>query len=630
MTTAIEPDGLSTVSRAVDAADPTVLRMTLLQLEADSRLEGMNLHERSVRGGAMSILKLDEADERYVRDVATRALISGTVSSAARAPAYDLDKLIDLAGDAPGSESTRRLTRAELADFADAPAWNTRPNAEDMADHSVAVIGAGISGLSAASRLHALGFPVTVIDRQKGPGGTWRWNDYPGARVDVPTTVYQFFDEDHQWTRPFARQTEILEYLGSFAERRTSAVAARYGCEVEAARWDATEQKWVITLRYASGGRSQLKARYVVSAAGLFNRARLPDIPGIDRFGGPILHTTGWDGSVDFRGKRVGLIGTGSSGAQLLPMIARHAAEVVVFQRTPNWVMPVSGYDTEYAPEAKWLASHLPGYARWTRHAALRLDRQIEPLQELDPVWIAGGGRINRRNDALADYLTRQVHRHFAGRDDLVRKSLPAYAPTSRRLVVDNGWYETLMQPQVSLVTDPIARIGRNAVRTACGNFAIDVLIVASGFAVEDYLSPVAYRGRDGATTAQSWSSDGARAYLGMTMPGFPNLFMFYGPNGQPRSGGFHAWAGRWADYTVNLIMRSVEAGARSVEVRQSAFDAYNRGMDLAMNDLIWGRDEAGSYYLNRHGRSAVNMPWRAADYFAMIEKPDLDAYDLR
>lgn len=617
--------------RAVAAADAAVLRMALIDETGDPSLIAMKIVRKPVRGGSMEVTTLGSTDDAVVRARALDYLAECPPVIPIDPPLMP-ESLLALAGDERLTPAGRRLAVEELDSAADGRAvrWRGRPNDAVLADATVAVVGAGISGLSAALRLRELGLPVVVLEKRDEVGGTWLWNDYPGARVDVTTHVYQFKAQaPHAWRRALATQPEILASLKELVDRHELRRDIRFGTELLEARWDEPVAKWELTVR-GGGGEHRISVRFLISATGLFTTARLPAIPGIERFAGPTMHTTAWDGSVNLSGKRVGLIGTGSSGAQLLPHLVRTAGSLTVFQRTPNWVMPLPSFDAEHPPEQAWLTARLPSYLKWLRHAALVLDRQIEPLQEYDPAWRAGGGAVNRRNDALRAYLDRHVRERFAGRPELIAASLPSYPPAARRMVVDNGWYDALLSPHVSLVTDPIVRVDGSEVVSAAGRHRLDALVLGSGFDVERYLFPVSYRGVGGQSPADLWEADGARAYLGLTMPGFPNLFVFYGPNGQPRSGGFHAWADMWSRYAALLIVETLERGATTAEVRRTAFDDYNQRLDEAMATLVWGADGAGSYYLNRHGRSAVNMPWRADNYFEMIERPNMTEYDIR
>ena len=362
----------------------------------------------------------------------------------------------------------------------------------------------------------------------------------------------------------------------------------------------------------------------------MFSTPNLPDIAGIDSFAGKMFHTTAWDHDFEIADKRVALIGTGSSGAQLMPHLANQAASLTVFQRTPNWIVPIEGYHAPITPEQAWLMKHLPYYWNWFCYAMTMLDRHVEKMQAFDGQWQAAGGVVNERNDKFREFLLGNLTARLGQRPDLLEKCRPSYPPAARRLVVDNGWFDALLRPNVELVTEPILQVGADAITTRDGESrAFDLIVLGSGFQTSRYLWPVRYRGRGGITPDDLWAKDGARAYLGMTMPGFPNFFMFYGPNGQARSGSFHGWAEIWARYAILVVVGMIERGAEAAEVRQDVFLDYNTRLDAAMTPLIWGGGGAGSYYLNEQGRRGVNMPWTAAEYYSWVMEPCLEDFDL-
>jgi 4-hydroxyacetophenone monooxygenase len=251
-----------------------------------------------------------------------------------------------------------------------------------------------------------------------------------------------------------------------------------------------------------------------------------------------------------------------------------------------------------------------------------------EGLHNYDREWQKAGGLVSRRNDAMRANYKRHIEAKLGHDPALVEKLTPDFPPFAKRPVVDNGWFDTLVRDNVDLVTDPIERITPKGVRTQDGQEReFDLLLLCAGFKVERYLWPVRYEGRGGVTLEEAWSRDGARGYLGITVPDFPNLFIVYGPNAQPRAGGLIKWLEIWSAYALRSIVKLVEGGHRSMAVRRDVFEHYNARMDKALEDCIWSA--AGSYYLNEHGRQNVNMPWKPAQYYEWVRDPDLDDYDL-
>jgi 4-hydroxyacetophenone monooxygenase len=374
-----------------------------------------------------------------------------------------------------------------------------------------------------------------------------------------------------------------------------------------------------------------IRANFVISASGLFSTPKLPDLPGIENFRGAVRHTTDWRDSDELAGRHVAQIGNGASGAQLMPYIARHAAHVTVFQRTANWVLPMEGYRDRVPSEMHWLFDNLPLYWNWFSYAMHFLNMQLEGLQEVDPEWQKTGGVINSRNDTLRDNVTQFIRERLASRPDLIEKVIPKYPPMARRPTVDNGWYDALLRDNVELVTDPIDHVTQDAIVTKNGrSYACDLIVCAAGFATTRYLWPATYTGRDGATLDRLWGKDGPRAHLGMTMPGFPNFFMFYGPSSQGRAGSFYSMTELWTRYALKAIVHVIESDARIIEVTEAAYEISNENLDRQNKKILWETYGKGFYYLTDKGRSVTNSPFSVADIFSMLYEPDYSQYTMR
>jgi 4-hydroxyacetophenone monooxygenase len=372
-------------------------------------------------------------------------------------------------------------------------------------------------------------------------------------------------------------------------------------------------------------------ANVIISASGLFSTPNLPDIPGIASFEGTLFHTATWDSTASLAGQQVALIGTGSSGAQVMPKLAATAKTLSVFQRTPNWYSAMEGYGQPITMEFKFLLDRIPYYWNWYGYSRLVAALLVQDLQIHDRRWQKQGGAISSGNDKLREVLTNYLRQKLDNDPELIRKCTPSYAPLARRLVVDSGWFEALKRPNVELVVDGIERITPDGILTRDGTTrTFGVIVLGAGFRVSEYLWPVEYVGCSGRTPQTLWERDGARAYLGMTLPGFPNLFIFYGPNGQPRAGSFHSWAEVWTRYAASAIVAMLETNHRVIECRKEAFDKYNEKMDAEMSQMIWEQEGKSGYYVNAYGRSGVNMPWRTEQYHGATIVPDLTAFELR
>lgn len=614
--------------RALATANLNALRMALYQATGDPELAAMKVVPVPYWSGAYEMIELAPEHGDAVREAAIAFLRSGAES---RCPEPGEDHLRALMAMALGEEPSDYIFhwgREELNfdPFPRGVEWTHEPPADVKAGFHAIIIGAGVSGLVTAIQLDRLGLPYTIIERNPEVGGTWWTNDYPDARVDVPIHHYQLtVVKNYPWKHWFATQPELLDYIRHIADAYDLRRNIRFETELTDARWNEQAKRWEVALRGKDGREESLSGNVVISAAGLFNAPNMPDIEGIESFRGRIFHTTGWDHGYDHRGKRVGLIGVGCTGAQLMPRIAQEAGKLTVFQRSPQWVSKLDGYRDPVPADFQWLMDNVPHYANWHCFSVFHTICAVDgAIQHVDPEWQRQGGRISRRNDLLRANLEEQLAHHFPDDPELVRKLTPDWPPFAKRLVVDNGWFDALKRPNVDLVTEPIDRVTPDGILTRDGvEHALDLIVNAGGFKPERFLWPVRYQGRGGVTLEQAWQGEGAKAFLGVTMPHFPNLFMIYGPNTNPLSGGLFAWLEIWSRYAVKAIVGMIERGHRSIECRGDVFEAYNAQLDQADRGLLWGKRDIASYYFNEQGRQAINTSLRPSQVYAQVREPD-------
>ncbi len=624
------------VRRALDLADPNALRLTLYHLTGDPALAAMQTNVTPLWAGALFGYTLAPEHHAGIRDRAYDWLMAHW-GEAADPALYELARIretMELFGHGKLSEAEFRFG-AEEAAFADFPRevrWTHRPATEKLAQLKVLIVGAGISGIAAGVHLQQLGIPYTIIERQDDVGGTWNFNNYPEARVDSSSLIYQYkFEKRYKWSEFFASGPETKRYLQHITQKFGVEDSIVFNTHVIAADWDEPGASWIVTVQTRGQDARTIRANFVISASGLFSTPKLPDLPGIENFRGAVRHTTDWRDSDELAGRHVAQIGNGASGAQLMPYIARHAAHVTVFQRTANWVLPMEGYRDRVPSEMHWLFDNLPLYWNWFSYAMHFLNMQLEGLQEVDPEWQKTGGVINSRNDTLRDNVTQFIRERLASRPDLIEKVIPKYPPMARRPTVDNGWYDALLRDNVELVTDPIDHVTQDAIVTKNGrSYACDLIVCAAGFATTRYLWPATYTGRDGATLDRLWGKDGPRAHLGMTMPGFPNFFMFYGPSSQGRAGSFYSMTELWTRYALKAIVHVIESDARIIEVTEAAYEISNENLDRQNKKILWETYGKGFYYLTDKGRSVTNSPFSVADIFSMLYEPDYSQYTMR
>jgi 4-hydroxyacetophenone monooxygenase len=380
-------------------------------------------------------------------------------------------------------------------------------------------------------------------------------------------------------------------------------------------------------------GPEVLTADVVVSAVGQLNRPSIPPIPGGDDFAGPTFHSAEWDAGAELRGKQVAVIGTGASGFQLIPEVAEVAADVHIFQRTPNWFLPAPDYHDELSTETRWLLTHVPLYSQWYRLWLFwRLAEGMLPAARLDPGWPEDGPSIGAGNDELRALLTMYLESQFGERPDLLEHVVPAYPPLAKRMLLDDGtWARTLQRDHVHLVTDPIDHIERDAIVTTDGaRHAVDVIVYATGFEASRFLVPMAVTGRGGADLHATWDGN-ARAYLGMVVPDFPNFFCLYGPNTNlVANGSIIFFSECEVHYLLECIRTLLEQDRRTLDCRREVFDAYNVRIDEGNAHMAWGVSRVNSWYKNRDGRVTQNWPFSLQEFWEQTRRPDLADYEVR
>jgi cation diffusion facilitator CzcD-associated flavoprotein CzcO len=473
----------------------------------------------------------------------------------------------------------------------------------------IAIIGAGPGGLCTGIRLAEAGFhDFVILEKADGLGGTWRHNRYPGCACDIPSFLYSFsFEPKLDWSRPYGSQGEILAYLEHCADEYALRPHLRFGCEVERARWDEGSARW--TLRLVSG--ETLEADVVVSALGMFNELARPEIPGLTEFAGTQFHSARWDWGHDLSGEAVGVIGSAASAVQFVPEIVKQAGQVHLFQRTANWVMPKE--DTPFTEEQlAYFAAHPEAIAAAREEIYRRIDAG---MTFSDPVAVA---ELERSVLAALE----------AVRDPEVRRKLrPDHPYGCKRPLLSNDYYPAFDRPNLELVTERIDRITKDSVVTADGKARrVDTLILATGFATTKYLSAIDVVGRGGRRISEAWS-DGASAYLGITTPGFPNLFMLYGPN--TNNGSILSMIESQVDYAVQKIHWLAEESLAWIDVREAPAARYNEDVQAAIGRVAAWQADCHGYYRSPSGRVVTQWPYSMTEYRERTAKPDAEAYEV-
>ena len=509
------------------------------------------------------------------------------------------------------------------------PSWR---RSGDEGAFRCAVVGAGASGLAAAHRLRQAGVAVTVFEKNSDVGGTWLENVYPGCRVDVPNQLYSFsFAQTDDWVSRYSAQPDLLGYLQALAKDFGLAACIRFRSEVTEARFDESARTWTLTVRSFDGTEATEVVDGIVCAVGQLNRPSFPSLAGRERFDGPSFHSAAWDDTVELAGRRVAVIGSGASAAQFVPHLAGEVGHLDVFQRTPPWLLPTDNYGDPFPPEFHDLLRLLPSYGRWDRLWQFWLMHEgLLGAARVDPAWDQHTEAVSAANDFVRSMLL-DVLRAQVEDDALFEKMVPHFPPFAKRALRDDGrWAAALSRPDVDLVTTPIAEILPHGVRTRDGvEHPADVLIYGTGFSASHFVAPMKVYGSGGVELSEEWDGD-AQAYLGMTVPGFPNFFMLYGPNTNlVINGSILIMVECQVRYTVEAIGRMLRDGHRTMSCRRDVHERYGREMQEGNAHMVWGVADVPTWYRNAHGRVTQNWPFDLHTYWARTREPDLADYEL-
>ena len=511
--------------------------------------------------------------------------------------------------------------------------WRTPPRAETLAGFHAIIIGAGFSGVAMGIKLKEAGIPFTIIEKNDTVGGTWYENSYPGCGVDTANHFYSYsFNNNHDWDHFFAKRDEIFTYIKRNADAHRIQDDVRFNEEVTSAVWDEAASLWSVETRDSEGKLHRLTGNIVVSAVGQLNRPQIPDIPGLADFEGPCFHTARWNHEADIAGRRVGMIGTGASGMQVGPAVAPIVDTLTIFQRSPHWAMANPLYFETVSDAKKWVLKNIPFYAKWFRFQLFWSSSDgFHSMLQIDPDWQDNKRSLNAANAKIREQLEAHIAAEVGGDPELIRKATPSYPPYGKRMLRDNHWYRMLARPNVELVDTQIDHVEKDAVVTSDGvRHPVDVLVLATGFQARRLLTPMHVEGRDGITIRDSWGEDDPRAHLGITVPGFPNFFVIYGPNTNLAHGGsavFHSEC--QIRYIMQGVRELIETGAAALEVRPEPFWAYQEKVDAAHRNMVWSHPGVTSWYKNKDGRVTANSPWRLVDYRNLTETFDPAEYDF-
>jgi len=494
----------------------------------------------------------------------------------------------------------------------------------------VLIIGAGISGLCAAAYLQQSGIPFKIMEKNDGVGGDWLVNRYPGAGVDVASHYYSFGFMQYDWPMYFGLRDDILAYLKHVASTFDLIKHIQLRTQVLDARYDEENQEWLVRIKSEDGIERIERARFVISAVGIFNPPKMPAIPSIETFEGPVFHTADWPQDYDIAGKNVVLIGNGASAMQVGPAIQDKVSSLTIFQRSPHWIVPFPMFRKAVSDALRKLMTEVPMYAKWYRAGiAWRVSDSNFPVLQKDPSWPHPDRSLNQANEDLRLRLGNYIKSQLIDRPDLIETVTPRYPPWGKRMLRDNGWYAMLKRSNVKLITESAVRVTKNGVETASGDFIhADAIICATGFDVQCYLSSFDVFGRGGEKLRDIWGVDNPKAYMGGLIPKFPNFFVLYGPNSQPGHGGSLMYVVEMQmHYFCNILHQVIADNIGAVEIGSDVTERYNDLVDEAGKNKSWAHPSVDSYYKNSEGRIVVNYPFPNLSLFENSRKADLQDF---
>ena len=479
--------------------------------------------------------------------------------------------------------------------------------------HSVVIIGAGFGGLGMAIKLKAQGQDdIVIIEKGSDVGGCWRDNTYPGAACDVPSHLYSFsFERHYPWSRRFAPQREIFAYQQHCARKYDVYRHMRFNTEVAKASFDEAQGAWKITLT----NDETIFARVLITATGQLNQPAYPKMPGIDDFKGAHFHSARWDHSVDLKGKTVAVIGTGASAIQFVPEVTKVAGKVMLFQRSAAHVLAKP--DRAYSEREHRILKKFP------------ITQTLDRLK----IYIANEARVLgftslQKAMTLFEWQFKQQLKKFIKDPELREKLTPDYPIGCKRILMSNDYYPALAQNHVEVINQGISEVTATGVVDSEGkHHDVDVIIYGTGFQATDFLTPMTITGRDGIALNDAWR-DGAEAYLGISVNGFPNLFMLYGPNTNLGHNSIIYMLESQIHYVQQCIAAIDSQKLRSLEVRSLVQTNFNDRVQSKISDTVWNKG-CHSWYKTESGKNTNNWPGFTFNYRRQTEKLDLNDYDI-
>lgn len=616
---------LDSIASAIQSIDLPPLLAAMADHYGDRRFIAAEF--RPARPTVGAIVRADgglsQSVQAAARDLVVTTLAAGEPS--AKAESIDPQEILSFLTGERDSPFMRRIAReitGRSSNFQD----------EKLSGLTVAVIGGGVSGICASVKLMEQGADCTVFDRNDSLGGTWFANAYPGCRLDTSTFVYSFsFAQRTDWKYTYSPRSEVLRYVQEVADAHQVPERTIFNAEVVRLVWKEAEAKWSVTWKDSSSAEQSRLFDIVVSAVGQLNQPKIPAFAGIENFQGEIVHSATWPALTDVKDRRVAVVGSGASGFQIVPEIADQVESLTLFQRNAPWLLPEPRYENPTDGLQKTLLDNIPPYHRWYRFWQFWAAAEGRlPLSIVDPDW-KNKGSVSELNENFRAELVEHLEKQFGDDPELLKKMMPDYPPGSKRLVRDSGrWAAALKRPNVNVESSPIDKLTESGIYTANGNnYEIDTLILATGFNADNYLAGIEVVGRENLKIREYWGSR-PRAYLGITVPQFPNFFMLYGPNTNLAVNGSLLFMIECAvDYVIATLRTMTELNMHSVDTTEQALEGFVQLMDTANAERAWGIDSVSNWYKGATGVVTQNWPLSLASYWHLTQDLEEGAHQF-
>lgn len=625
------------IALSLEQASIPTLMMSMIHMSGDA-----SLLDGSVRPGTAMLNEsqgfMSEEDKAAVRTQALEVIARYRDNGSSLPPPPDeqtIKRMLNfIVGEEKIGEDYVQMMIEEMS-LSDADSRRVEIDAEALKgmgdDFHVVIIGGGMSGVLAGIRLKQAGINFTILEKNSNVGGTWYENRYPGCRVDIASHFYSYsFEPRYPWTKFYAERDELWDYFETMVKKHGLHPHIRYQADVTRARYNEQDGSWVVDYQQDDQSHS-LDASIVISAVGQLNRPKIPELKGQDSFAGEQLHTAQWSPQLDVSGKRVAVVGTGASAFQLVPELAKHAKAVKVFQRSPPWMMPNAAYHDKLGPGKQWCLDYLPYYQKWFRFLIFwpGSDGGYDILH-VDPKWDDNGESINELNKAFRDYLVDYIGSQVSD-SELRRKVVPDYPPLGKRLLQDNGtWLKALQRDNVTLVDRAVDELKPTGIIDSTGEqHDIDIIAWATGFHADRILWPMDIIGKNGLSLAEHWGNS-PEAYLGITIPHFPNMYCMYGPNTNLAHAGSLIFN---SECQIRYIMQSIkfmmENKVSKIECKEEVCTQYNEKLQKVVSGMVWAYPKMNNWYKNSEGKITTTLPWLLVDYWKWTRHFQQEDYQL-